>query len=177
VSAGAAGFRYTPRTSPRVSSPIGGLPALPAAYVHPGQVMVSGAAGVLTTILGSCVSVCLHDEQAAIGGLNHYLLPNHGATPDQAGRYGPTAIDQLVRTMIARGATRERLVAHVVGGARVLATFSEAQHLGMRNATIARELLAAHRIPIISTDVGGTRGRKLIFCPRDGRLVIQVIGG
>jgi len=30
---------------------------------------------VLTTILGSCVAACLYDPVAAIGGMNHFLLP------------------------------------------------------------------------------------------------------
>ena len=175
MSAGVAGVRYTPRTAPRAGSPAG-VQSLPAAYVHPGQVLVSTGPGVLTTILGSCVAVCLHDATLGVGGLNHYLLPNHGASDAHQGRYGPTAIEQLVHAMLARGASRERMVAHVVGGARVLAAFTDGQHLGLRNAAVAREALAAHRIPIVSADVGGTRGRKLQFAPRDGQLAIHMIG-
>lgn len=173
---GGAAIRYTPRVNTPVRSPAGGVNALPAAYVHPGQMLVSSGAGVLTTILGSCVSVCLHDPELCVGGLNHYLLPNHGATGEQTARYGPTAIEQLVNAMLRRGATRERMVAHVVGGARVLAAFAEGQHLGLRNASVARETLNTHGIPIVSADIGGTRGRKLMFSPRDGRLSVQVIG-
>ncbi len=36
---------------------------------------VSESAAV-TTILGSCVAVCLWDESHGIGGMNHYLLPD-----------------------------------------------------------------------------------------------------
>lgn len=154
------------------------VPSLPATYLHPGQVMVSGGTESFTTILGSCVSVCLHDPKLGIGGLNHFLLPMACPPEQMPGRYGPCAMTQLLGSMLANGAVQNRLVAHVVGGASVLAAFgTDGNHLGMRNVTIARDFLAAHRIPVISIDVGGTRGRKLVFAPRDGLTYIHLIGG
>jgi chemotaxis protein CheD len=154
------------------------VPSLPATYVHPGQIVVSGGHEGFTTILGSCVSVCLHDPKLGLGGLNHFLLPMACPPEQMPGRYGPTAMSQLLNAMLANGAVQQRLVAHVVGGASVLAAFgSDGNHLGMRNVTVARDFLAAHRIPVLSIDVGGTRGRKLIFTPRDGLTYINLIGG
>jgi chemotaxis receptor (MCP) glutamine deamidase CheD len=40
--------------------------------------------------------------------------------------------------------------------------------LGTQNVRIARELLAAEAIPVIGEDVGGHKGRKLIFATDDG---------
>jgi chemotaxis protein CheD len=154
----------------------GPMPSLPTTYVHPGQLVTSNGPGVLSTILGSCVAVCLHDAQAQIGGLNHYLLPTLGAVHEQPGRYAPTAIDELVHRIVRDGACRDRLVATIVGGASVLAAFDDADHLGMRNVAAARTALSKHRIRIISADVGGRRGRKLQFSPRDGQVHVQLIG-
>jgi len=154
------------------------LSALPATYVHPGQVAVSDEAGVLTTILGSCVAVCLHDAKLRVGGLNHYLLPNTASAPDVAARYGPLAIRQLVENMIGYGAQTKRMTAQIYGGAAVLAAFSdERNHLGMRNAQLAREMMAEYGIPVTATDVGGNRGRKLTFSPREGTAHVHFIGG
>lgn len=153
------------------------IPALPLTYVHPGQIAVSEGPGALATILGSCVAVCLYDPKLRLGGLNHYLLPNQGASPDVAGRYGPVAIAQLVNEMCVQGAAMQRLVAHIVGGAAVLAAFTgERQHLGLRNAQLARDMMASYGIPVLSSDVGGNRGRKLLFAPRDGTLAVKLIG-
>lgn len=152
--------------------------SLPATYVHPGHIAVTGEPGVLTTILGSCVAVCLHDAKLRVGGLNHYLLPNHASAPDVAARYGPVAITQLVEGMLALGAQTRRMTAQVFGGAAVLAAFgNERNHLGMRNAQLAMAMMADYGIPVIATDVGGNRGRKLTFSPRDGGSQVQMIGG
>jgi chemotaxis protein CheD len=154
------------------------LSALPATYVHPGQIAVTGDAGVLTTILGSCVAVCLHDATLRVGGLNHYLLPNPATTPELANRYGPDAIKHLLESMIGWGAQTKRMTAQIYGGAAVLAAFSdERNHLGMRNAHLARQLMAELGIPVTATDVGGNRGRKLTFSPREGTAHVHFIGG
>ena len=154
------------------------LSALPATYVHPGQIAVSGDAGVLTTILGSCVAVCLHDATLRVGGLNHYLLPNHASAPDVAARYGPLAIKLLIESMQGFGAQTRRMTAQIYGGAAVLAAFSdERNHLGMRNAQLAHEMMQEHGIPVTATDIGGNRGRKVTFSPREGTAHVHVIGG
>ena len=161
--------------SPRQLTPTR-LHALPTTYVHPGQIHATSE-GTLTTILGSCVAVCLHDPKHRIGGLNHFLLPHGSTTGENTGRYAPSAIALLVEAMLARGASAQRLVAHVVGGASVLAAFGDhAEHLGRKNAVAARDALAGYRIPIVGTDVGGTCGRKLVFSARDGATFIQLIG-
>lgn len=153
------------------------LQALPSMYVHPGQICVSGEAGGMITILGSCVAVCLHDPKLRVGGLNHFLLPHPPGEGEAAGRYGPTAVGQLLEEIQSLGASRQRLVAQIVGGASVLAAFgAHQQHLGLKNVTAARDALAVHRIPVSGMDVGGTRGRKLVFSPRDGSVFIQLIG-
>lgn len=154
------------------------LQALPAAYVHPGQLVVSADVGVLTTILGSCVAVCLHDAKLRVGGLNHFLLPNKCGPGDVAGRYAPSAIEELIEQLLSCGSLQTRLVAKVVGGASVLAAFGESkEHLGLKNVAAAHETLASYGIPVIGTDTGGTRGRKLVFSPRDGATLVQQLGG
>ena len=178
MSADAARIRgiHHQRSALRFGSPEGAPLAVPPVYLHPGHVVVSDGAGALATILGSCVAVCLHDPALGMGGMNHYLLPTVGSQAEQPGRYGPSAIDRLVESMLTRGASRERLVAYVVGGASVLAAYSDAQHLGQRNAAVAQQVLALHRIPIVGSDVGGIRGRKLLFMPSNGQVVVQFIG-
>ena len=178
TAAAASDFKVlrTPRSTMLVGreAPV---PALPATYVHPGQVAISDEPGVLTTILGSCVAVCLHDPALRVGGINHYLLPSESKSADVASRYGPVAITQLVESMLGYGASPRRMTAQIVGGAAVLAAFgNEVNHLGMRNAQLAREMMARYGIPVIGEDVGGSRGRKLNFSPRDGLIHVRMIG-
>lgn len=143
-------------------------------YLHPGDVHVADGACVITTILGSCVAVCLTESGSNIGGVNHFLLPQQRAGEGSSTRYARGAIDQLVERMLSLGARRSRITAKLFGGANVLAAFSEGvMHIGAANVDIARTLLASHGIPIAAEDVGGTRGRRLVFSSHDGSASVQ----
>lgn len=123
----------------------------------------------VTTILGSCVALCLHDHQARVGGVNHYLLPLQLGRRD-APRYGSAAIPMLIDKLLALGARRDRLVAKVFGGACVMSGGDEQRrtHLGAQNTEVAFRLLAKEGIPVTAEDVHGNRGRKVVFHTDDG---------
>ena len=60
-------------------------------YLHPGQLVVSAAPCSVSTILGSCVAVCVWDEETGIGGMNHFLLPNFAGRGLSSARFGNVA--------------------------------------------------------------------------------------
>ena len=138
-------------------------------YLRPGQLDATRENAVFTTILGSCVAVCLYDPVTQIGGVNHFLLPVAGNNDQKSPRFGNIAVPDLLGKVVKLGAERRRLQAKLFGGANVIEAFRNREnHLGTQNVRIARELLAAENIPIISEDVGGQKGRKLVFLTDDG---------
>jgi chemotaxis protein CheD len=146
-------------------------------YLQPGEVHASGHRTRVTTILGSCVAVCLFDPRRHVAGLNHFLLPCAPTTSATSTRYGDVAIEVLVRRLLTLGASRETLRAKIFGGANVLHAFSDGErHIGTANVEIARELLDRCGIPLVAEDVGGTRGRKLVFSIPDGLTWVEAIG-
>lgn len=145
-------------------------------YLHPGQLVASALPATITTILGSCVAVCLWDPVRRIGGMNHYLLPRGTDSVEAPARFGSQATHMLVERLIALGGDRRTLRAKLFGGASVLGALrGSKEHLGSKNVTIAREILAAERIPIVGEDVGGERGRKLIFRTDDGAAQVKAL--
>ena len=148
-----------------------------AVYMHPGEVYASDSACEITTILGSCVSVCLSEPGSQIGGANHFLLPEQRAGETRSTRYAPGAIEELIRLLESLGAKRSRLRAKLFGGANVLHAFQDGvRHIGAANVETARALLAKQHIPIFAEDVGGVRGRKLIFHSHDGAASVRRLG-
>jgi len=155
---------------------VNGEASLPHVYLHPGQIFVSTEPVVVNTILGSCVSVCLWSPELGIGGINHYLLPTGLKTSPTALRYGNVAIELLVERLLRVGSRLGGLQAKVFGGACVLdAMRGKGSHLGTKNAEIATSALAAIGIPIMASDVGGNRGRKLVFHPHDGSALVKLL--
>lgn len=122
---------------------------------------------MMTTVLGSCVSVCLHDPATGVGGMNHFLLPE--APDGRAGdrRYGVHAMELLINGLLALGARRERLEAKAFGGARMASGMAD---IGGRNAAFVRRFLADENISLAGESLGGTAARRIQFWPSTGRV-------
>ncbi|SIN89542.1 chemotaxis protein CheD [Vannielia litorea] len=136
-------------------------------HVAQGEFGVSGdPAMLLTTILGSCVSVCLWDNHARLGGMNHILLPGGGGTDLYEAAIGANAMELLINGMLKAGAHRDRLEAKVFGGARMIKASSD---IGARNGAFVIEFLERERIPLTAQSLGGTQGRRVQFWPESGR--------
>jgi chemotaxis protein CheD len=142
-------------------------------YLAPGLLYASAEAAQVTTILGSCVAVCLWDPEERVGGMNHFLLPE-GAP--HSPRFGRSAVPLLIERLLELGARRSRLKAKLFGGACVLEAFrAGAQTLGVRNVEVARDRLRSEEIPVVGEDVGGDLGRKLVFDVQTGSAWIRAI--
>ena len=140
-------------------------------YIHPGQLCFVTEPTVVTTVLGSCVSVCLYDEEHAAAGVNHFLLPV-GST--ESPRFGESANAMLLARFRELGVPVSRLRAKVFGGASMGG--SSAGDLASRNVEVAVAFLRSHAIPIVSQDTGGERGRKLIFRTADATAWVRLLG-
>lgn len=152
-------------------------PGLRAIYLEPGGLVAAARPTEVTTILGSCVAVCLWDEQLRLGGLNHYLLPSSLSGQQPSGRHGDAAIPMLVAEMERLGSQRANLRAKIFGGAHMAGPPTPGKPgLGQRNAEIAQRLLAELGIPILASDLGGSSGRKLRFRTDDGTALIKMLG-
>ena len=133
-------------------------------YLYPGQLFTASQPLLVSTILGSCIAICLWDDSARIAGINHYLLPSDPVRGQGDLRYGNVAIERLIGEMVSAGATTLRLVAKVVGGASILGSSPTSRlSIGDQNAAVARQVLQKHGIAITAEQTGGVRGRKLLF--------------
>ena len=89
-------------------------------YLYPGQIFTASQPLLVSTILGSCIAVCLWDDEARLAGINHYLLPSDPVRGQSDLRYGNIAIERLIDEMVSAGAKKLRLVAKLVGGASII---------------------------------------------------------
>ncbi len=144
-------------------------------YLQPGQLVASADPLILSTVLGSCVAVCLWDPFARVGGMNHFLLPE-GPDGEASPRYAGPAIDELIARVRALGSLNGGLTAKLFGGACVIEAFRRRERsLGGRNVEIARARLLAARVAVVAEDVGGSRGRRLRFSLADGGATVKVL--
>lgn len=146
-----------------------------AIWIFQGDFYVSARPDMfLTTVLGSCVAVCMRDPIAGCGGMNHFLLPDAEDRgehdPGLALRYGSYSIERLINAILSRGGRRERLEIKVFGGANVLGGLSD---VGSRNVDFIEHYFAKERLPIKAVDLRGNFPRKLRYFPTTGRAQVS----
>jgi chemotaxis protein CheD len=141
-------------------------------FLYPGTIFAEPAEYLISTVLGSCVAVCLWDKVVHVGGMNHIMLPLWNGEGLATPKYGNIAMEKLLAKVISIGARRESLTAKVFGGANVSGTGLEVFMIGERNTTLALEMLEEFRIPILAKDVGGRVGRKIIMNSATGVVMV-----
>jgi chemotaxis protein CheD len=144
--------------------------------VHQGDCLVSGDASVtFSTVLGSCVSACIRDIKAGVGGMNHFLLAEQpGSARDRYGasaRYGAYAMERLINAVLTRGTgNKANLELKVFGGGLINGAMTD---IGGKNVEFIREFLANEGYPVAGQDLGGTFARRVLFKPSSGRVFVK----
>lgn len=146
-------------------------PELPKVYLKPGELYFATSPTVVTTVLGSCVSVTMFDRLSGTAAICHALLPE-GPSAD-AFRYVDSSILHMLEMFASHGVNRQRLEVKVFGGADMLGVNGSRVGVGRRNVEIASQVLAAAGLKASIADVGGTRGRKLFFVTGTGEIFLK----
>jgi chemotaxis protein CheD len=142
-------------------------------FLYPSSIIVSAEPCEITTILGSCIAVCIFDPVLAIGGMNHYMLPLWNGVGLESPKYGNIAIEKLIVKLVLNGSNRKNLRAKIFGGCEMMQYRS--YPVGIRNIEIAEEILKGEGIPILASSVGGKLGRKIIFNTETGEVRLYFI--
>jgi chemotaxis protein CheD len=154
------------------------------AIIHPGEFFATQDDVIISTVLGSCISVAFFDRVRHFGGLNHFMLPGNANAKEgfyltESGKYGMFAMELLINELIKQGARKDALVAKVFGGGHVLknATGTAVGSVPQGNIEFALKYLETEKIPIESSDIGGYEARKIFFFPRTNKILLKRITG
>lgn len=133
---------------------------------------------VVSTVLGSCVSVCLYSRTAMAGGMIHYALPKASMNLNEDPlRYGDCAIPMLIRELEKlTGMPGSSFTAKIIGGSDNIGSEKAYHNIGSANIEIAQQLLAKFGIQVLAQEVGGSVGRKALFHVSTGRLQSAFVG-
>jgi chemotaxis protein CheD len=109
------------------------------------------------------------------------LLPSHSLSRDRSNpaRTADTAIPVLAAQMREHGASNNRIVARLVGGASMFADLLAAGtvHIGERNIVACRLALREAGIPIVAEAVGGKGSRSVWFDVGRGTVTVRSVDG
>jgi len=155
---------------------------LPSIYLKPGEFVISDEPSVITTVLGSCVSVTMFSPRLKIGAICHGLLPlckDDGPCDNECGN-GFRYVDCSVRLMLAefrkKGVGSAEIEAKLFGGSDMFAP----QDIRPGNLTVGRQNIDAafkiceqERVSVLKSDTGGMYSRKIIFFTHTGDVYVK----
>jgi chemotaxis receptor (MCP) glutamine deamidase CheD/CheY-like chemotaxis protein len=131
-------------------------------FLLPGEYIVTKKPHDVTTLLGSCVAICLYSQKAKFGGMNHYMLPT-SASGERTAKYGDYSIQTIVQFLERGAGTLAGAEAMMFGGAAVVGAIRSGANIGDKNVEIARRMLKQYNIPITKEQVGGQNGMKIRY--------------
>lgn|SRR5574344_1518201 len=150
--------------------------------IYPGEFCTTPGPELISTVLGSCVSIALFDAKNGIGGMNHFMLAkdtkenNSRAHESLMGKFGEYAVDLLLDDMTKKGAEYKNLTAKIFGGSNVFdLPPSAGSQVGDVNIQFAFDYLARKNIPVVSSDTGGVSPRKIFFDPHSSKVWLKRI--
>lgn len=138
-------------------------------FLQPGFVYISEKHSIIHTILGSCVSVAIWDSNRQYGGMNHYIY-SRSLKNERNCRFGDVSVHVLINYMLYNKSRVCDLRAHITGGS---SSSEYWQQLGMDNYETAVNILESYGISIVTFDVGGFTGRKVVFDNYSGEITIK----
>ncbi|MCI0428800.1 MAG: chemotaxis protein CheD [Nitrospiraceae bacterium] len=143
--------------------------------LFPGEYFVSHKPVVVSTLLGSCVAVCMRDPYVGVGGMNHFMLPapSHSASSGAWSvktRYGSYAMETLINGILKHGGHRNRLEVKVFGGAKL---YEGGGDIGAVNAQWVLEYLDREGLRPIASDLGKDYARSLYYYTDTGQVLMK----
>jgi chemotaxis protein CheD len=135
---------------------------------------------LITVGLGSCIGIAIYDKILGIGGLVHIMLPDSTLfnKVNNPIKFADLAIPMLLERLEKAGTAKRNLRAKIAGGASMF-TFSDKSmnmDIGSRNSEAVKTMLQKFSIPVLGEDVGGNKGRTMIFDTSDGSVKIRTVG-
>ncbi len=124
----------------------------------PGYMIIPTEPMLIYMVLGSSVSVICRDQRQERSGCCHFLVPRPPRGEQPRPVHGVPAILHLIRMILEERGRLEDLEAQVFGGGDL-----PGHTLGRENVETAQKVLRKAGVHIVSMDVGGEKGRKLIY--------------
>jgi len=150
------------------------------AKILPGEYYVTRNEEVITTVLGSCISACIRDPSAQVGGMNHFMLPEDASSgtgnrwldpvAGLATRYGSHAMESLINELLKLGGSRSRFEIKLFGAGRILASVTD---VGARNIEFVHEYLKTEGFRALAEDLGDIYPRRVAYYPTTGKVKVR----
>lgn len=147
----------------------GPVPEQEGCIIQPGYLAVSPSPARIGAVCGSCVVICLRDGMSRAGGAACCIQPRARRGEKPTNYHAVTAVNSLVEHVSNGNWRTARMEAFLFGGGHVDA---RAQRRAEQTLRAARRALKRKGVRIVTEDVGGSVGRKILFDTGSGDIAV-----
>ena len=128
--------------------------------------------------LGSCIVLILFDQINNVSGISHILLPE--LSPEKKNtnifphKYADLSVKLLIKEMLDKGASKKNIYAVIIGGSTIFNT--PILSIGEKNIQMVKKQLLDLKINVLKEEVGGSKGRSIIFNPNNYSILVKNSG-
>jgi chemotaxis protein CheD len=142
-------------------------------FLKPGELYIGTEPAIISTILGSCLSITMFNTRLRLGGICHALFPTD---PKQAqGKefcYVDGSVSYMLNEFGKMGIKKNEIEVKAFGGANIIdATYKKS--VGQANIEAVFNIIKDEGLKMLTHDLGGTLGRKIIFSTHTGRVLLK----
>ncbi|MDA8242261.1 MAG: chemotaxis protein CheD [Nitrospiraceae bacterium] len=156
-------------------------PEMKTVYLKPGEIYIArDEPTVVTTVLGSCISVAMFNGRLNIGAICHGLLPKCrdkkacDGTCFEEFRYVECSMRHILSRFFSLGVHRSEIRVKLFGGSDMFELKSPASiSVGKQNIETALKVIGDEGLTLVSSDVGGPLGRKIFFHTQTGEVLLK----
>jgi chemotaxis protein CheD len=153
-------------------------------YLEPGKVHFAETPSRIVTILGSCLAVSMWVPRLRVGALCHAFLPKCQTWNKcrtyclERFRYVHCTIPWMLGQLSLPGVHRSEIEIKLFGGGDMFNSSGlgdEKMGVGKQNAATALNILRKEGLAVVSQDLEGSIGRKIIFNTGTGEVWLKRI--
>ncbi|MBF0620772.1 MAG: chemotaxis protein CheD [Magnetococcales bacterium] len=157
-------------------------------HLNPAEISISTKPILVSTILGSCVSLTFFHAKTNTAAICHGMLPNAPNHSDQAPepnqkncfRYVDCAVNFIIGQLREKHVPLKELHIKMFGGSEMFIQGEKdivqsewKESVGQKNIAAAKACIKKSGLTIRATDVGGLRGRKIFFYTDTGEVLLR----
>lgn len=155
---------------------------IPLAHLKIGECIVSSRPLLVSTVLGSCVSVCFHHPATRTGAIFHAMLPTQAMSRETqpSCKFVDSAMELILARLGRLGIPQYEMECKLFGGAFTIQperkdSVRNVVDVGRKNVDVAKAALADLGLRVLCEDALGRFGRKLFFATHTGEVWMRPV--
>jgi chemotaxis protein CheD len=157
---------------------------LPTIYLKPGEVHFGDEPSRVVTILGSCIAVIMYHRHTRIGAICHAIMPTYVATKkkrppsEDVLQYVDSSVEWMLKRFEKIGISPKDLDVKIFGGSEIFydsKKYETSISVGRKNIEAAMKTIHEQNLKLKAWNVGGNKGRKVIFNTNTGEVFTKFV--